>query len=166
MRPHHAKTNVARLLEEAGVPHRILEYDVSDGLLDARSCARKLGVPEERMFKTLVAVAPGPLYRVFVVPAPATLDLKKAAKAASVKSIEMIPQKQLMPLTGYVHGGCSPVGMKKPFPTFIDDTAILHEVVCVSAGRIGASVAIAPEALAEFLHASFADLVREEGGGR
>ncbi len=164
MRLHHVKTNVARLLEEAGVPHRILEYDVSDGLLDARSCAGKLGVPEEQMFKTLVAVAPGPLYRVFVIPAPATLDLKKAARAASVKSIEMIPQKQLMPLTGYIHGGCSPVGMKKPFPTFFDESALLYDFICVSAGRIGASIAVAPETLAEFLHASFADLVREDGG--
>lgn len=161
---HAIKTNALRLLSEANIPCEAFEYDVSDGRLDAVSCARKLGVPEEQMFKTLVAAAPGPVYRVFVVPGNASLDLKKAARAASVKSVEMIPQKQLAPLTGYVHGGCSPIGMKKLFPTFVEETALLFDVVYVSAGRIGASVAVDPEALVEFLHAKFADLIVSPSG--
>ena len=112
------------------------------------------------MFKTLVTQAPpGKEFFVFVVPASGELDLKKAAKACGRKSIEMIPQKLLFPLTGYVHGGCSPVGMKKAFPTYLDETAILYDEIFVSGGRIGLSVGVAPETLAGFLGAEFADLI-------
>ena len=107
------KTNAVRLVESAGVPHRVYEYDVSDGRIDALAIAEKIGRPPEEVFKTLVAEAPGHEHFVFIVPAVSELDLKKAARAVGRKSIELIPQKQLLPLTGYVHGGCSPLGMKK-----------------------------------------------------
>ena len=152
------KTNVERLLENAKIPHKPYEYDVSDGNLDAISIARKIGKDQDQVFKTLVTEAPGPEYYVFVIPGPATLDLKKAARAAGVKSIAMIPQKKLLPLTGYIHGGCSPIGMKKVFPTFIDETAILYDTICVSAGKVGTNVELNPETLAEFVSAKMVDL--------
>ena len=96
---------------------------------------------------------------VFVIPVCATLDLKKAAKAAGVKSIQMIKQKELLPLTGYIHGGCSPVGMKKPFPTFIEESATLFDTICCSAGKVGYQVEVNAEALAAFVNARFSDLI-------
>ena len=152
------KTNVERLLENAGIPFTPYEYDVSDGALDAVSIAKKIGKDPDQVFKTLVTEAPGPEYYVFVIPGPATLDLKKAARAANVKSIAMIPQKKLLPLTGYLHGGCSPIGMKKILPTFLDETAILYETICVSAGKIGTNVELNPESLAEYISAPMTDL--------
>ncbi len=153
------KTNALRLLENAAIAYRMLEYDVSDGYVDAISTAHKLGIPEEQTFKTLVAQAPGPEYFVFVIPGNESLNLKKAAHAAGRKSIEMITVKQLLPLTGYMHGGCSPIGMKKQFPTFIDETAILFETIGVNGGRVGLSIAIAPQTLADFIGAKLVDLV-------
>lgn len=153
------KSNAMRLLEENSinfVPH---EYDVSDGEIDACSIAKKLGKSTDEIFKTLVTEAPGPEYFVFVVPASGELNLKKAARAAKVKSIEMIPLKKLLPLTGYVHGGCSPIGMKKKFPTFIDETAILFDRMFVSGGYVGLNLEIAPEDLAGFVDAEFADII-------
>ena len=97
---------------------------------------------------------------VFVVPSVAELDLKRAAAAAGQKSVEMLPLKQLLPLTGYVHGGCSPVGMKKPFTTFIDETALLYDKFCISAGKVGINLCLSPQELADFLSARFADLAR------
>lgn len=152
------KTNVERLLENAGIRFTPYEYDVSDGNLDAISIARKIGKDQDCVFKTLVTEAPGPEYYVFVIPGPATLDLKKAARAAGVKSIAMIPQKKLLPLTGYIHGGCSPIGMKKVLPTFLDETAILYETICVSAGKVGTNVELNPEVLAEYISAPMVDL--------
>ena len=152
------KTNVERLLENAKIPHKPYEYDISDGNLDAISIARKIGKDQDQVFKTLVTEAPDPEYYVFVIPGPATLDLKKAARAAGVKSIAMIPQKKLLPLTGYIHGGCSPIGMKKVFPTFIDETAILYDTICVSAGKVGTNVELNPETLAVFVSAQMVDL--------
>lgn len=152
------KTNAIRLLENAGLDFTAHEYDVSDGEIDAQSIARKLGVSDDQVFKTLVAESPDKQHFVFVVPAAGSLNLKKAAKCAAVKSIAMIKQKELLPLTGYIHGGCSPVGMKKLFPTFIDETAILFERIFVSGGKVGLNLEIAPEDLAGFVNAEFADL--------
>ena len=152
------KTNVLRLLEGAGIPFRWFEYDVSDGKIDAVSISAKIGESADQVFKTLVAQGPKREHFVFVIPAPASLDLKKAARAAGQKSIEMIPQKELLPLTGYIHGGCSPIGQKKLFPTFIDETAQLYDHICVSGGRVGLNIAIAPEALRAFVQAQYADL--------
>lgn len=155
-----AKTNAMRLAETAGARYCAYEYDVSDGRIDALSIAEKIGRSPDEVFKTLVTEAPGHEYFVFVVPAASELELKKAARAAGKKSIDLIPQKQLLPLTGYVHGGCSPLGMKKVFPTFIDESAILFETVCVSGGRIGLNLAFAPEELAGLINAEFADITK------
>ena len=156
------KTNAMRLLENAGLQFQLFEYPVDDGLIDAVSIAKKIGENAEQVFKTLVTQAPGPEYFVFVVPATSELDLKKVAKISGQKNIEMIPSKQLLPLTGYIHGGCSPVGMKKLFRTWIDETAILYDHICVSGGRVGTNLGIHPEKLAELIHAEFADLTKEE----
>ena len=157
------KTNAIRLLENAGLVFTAHEYDVSDGEIDAQSIARKLGVSDDQVFKTLVAESPDKQHFVFVVPAAGSLNLKKAAKCASVKSIAMIKQQELLPLTGYIHGGCSPVGMKKLFPTVfheavLDLKAILFERIFVSGGKVGLNLEIAPEDLAGFVNAEFADL--------
>ncbi len=155
------KTNAIRLLENGNVPFRFYEYDVSDGRIDGKSIAEKIGESPDQVFKTLVTQAPpGKDYFVFVVPASGELDLKKAAKACGRKSIEMIPQKLLFPLTGYIHGGCSPIGMKKLFPTYIDETAILFDKICVSGGRIGTNLGLNPEELAAFINAQFVDLTK------
>ena len=153
------KTNAIRLLENGNVPFRFYEYDVSDGRIDGKSIAEKIGESPDQVFKTLVTQAPpGKDYFVFVVPASGELDLKKAAKACGRKSIEMIPQKLLFPLTGYIHGGCSPIGMKKLFPTFIDETAQLYDYICVSAGAIGTNIAVNPDRLLQYLSATYADI--------
>ena len=152
------KTNAVRLLENTAISFHVHEYDVSDGEIDAQSIARKLNVDGDQVFKTLVAESPEKEHFVFVVPAVATLNLKKAARAAGVKSIAMIKQKELLGLTGYIHGGCSPIGMKKLFPTFIDETAILFERIFVSGGKVGLNLEIPPEDLAGFINAEFADL--------
>ena len=155
------KTNAIRLLENAGIVFTAHEYDVSDGRIDGKSIAEKIGESPDQVFKTLVTQAPpGKDYFVFVVPASGELDLKKAAKACGRKSIEMIPQKLLFPLTGYIHGGCSPIGMKKLFPTYIDETAILFDKICVSGGRIGTNLGLNPEELAAFINAQFVDLTK------
>ena len=154
------KTNAIRLLASAGISFTAYEYPVDDGRIDAKSIAEKIGRSQDEVFKTLVAESPAHEHFVFVVPAAGELDLKKAAHASGQKSIEMIPQKQLFPLTGYIHGGCSPVGMKKLFPTFIDETAILFDTICVSGGRVGLNLAIVPDVLREFVHAEFYDLTK------
>jgi len=152
------KTNAMRLLDQAEIPYEVLEYDTSDGQLDACSMARKLGLPSDQVFKTLVTTSgPGEFF-VFVVPGSGELDLKAAARAAGRKKIEMIPQKTLFPLTGYIHGGCSPVGMKKAFPTFIDETAQLFDRICVSGGKIGYTVSVDPLLLVRLVNGSFEDL--------
>lgn len=154
------KTNVLRLLEAGKITHLTHEYAVDDGKIDAVSIAVKLGVEPERVFKTLVTESPDHEHFVFVIPSIAHLDLKKAAHAAQKKNIEMIKAKELLPLTGYIHGGCSPVGMKKLFPTWIDETAILFDRILVSGGRVGLNLEINPDELAEFVPAKFADLTK------
>ena len=151
------KTNVMRLLDAARIEYVPHEYDPS--VTDGVTIASTLGEDEEKVFKTPVTEAPGGLHFVFVIPVGSTLDLKAAAKAAGVKSISMIKQKELLPLTGYVHGGCSPVGMKKPFPTFIDRSAEEKETICVSAGRLGHQIELPPRALSEYTGARFAALI-------
>ncbi len=150
------KTNVMRLLDQAGIPYTPHWYDPE--LTAGTEVAAALGQNSECLFKTLVTAAGSGGHYVFVIPADGSLDLKKAARTAGVKSIAMLRQKDLLPLTGYVHGGCSPVGMKKPFPTFIDETALITDAFYCSAGRRGAQIEVDPEALAEYVGASFADL--------
>ena len=150
------KTNVMRLLEQAGIGYIPHFYDPEE--TKGTSVAALLGQQEECVFKTLVTEANTREHFVFVIPVGETLDLKKAAKAAGVKSIAMIKQKDLLPLTGYVHGGCSPVGMKKTFPTFIDETAQITDTFCCSAGRLGAQIQTDVQQLAAYIPAEFADL--------
>lgn len=152
-----AKTNAMRILEREGIAHTVHLYDPDQGI-DGASVARQLGQDPQAVFKTLVTQGKSRAYYVFVIPVCATLNLKRAAAACGEKAVEMIPQKALLPTTGYVHGGCSPVGMKKAFPTFIDETAQLFDAVCVSAGRIGAQVELAPDALCRAAHAQYAAL--------
>ena len=154
------KTNVMRVLEQkkvAYVPH----YYPADGPVDGCSVAEMTGLAPEKVFKTLVTVGASGKNYVFVIPVAEELDLKKAARAAGEKSVEMIKQAALLPLTGYVHGGCSPVGMKKSFPTFFHESARTLETMAVSAGRVGAQAELSPEALAGLVRARFSDLVKE-----
>ena len=151
------KTIVMRVLDQKDIPYTPHAYD-PEARLDGAGVARQLGQNPERVFKTLVARgASGGLY-VFDIPVEANLDLKKAARAVGEKSVSMIRQKELLPLTGYIHGGCSPVGMRKPYPTVFDETAELFDTICVSAGKIGFQVELSPTALMELVGASTADL--------
>ena len=152
------KTNVMRVLEQKNIPYTAHTYP-EDGPVDGVSVANYLHQDVEQVFKTLVTKAASGNYYVFDIPVAENLDLKKAAKAVGEKSIAMIPQKELLPLTGYVHGGCSPVGMKKLFPTVFHETVVLFDTSCVSAGRIGAQVEVDPQALMELLGATAADVV-------
>ena len=148
-----------RLLGAAEISYTVKEYRVDESDLSAVHAAESLGMPAEQVFKTLVLQGTSGSYAVCCIPAACELDLKKTAKAAKEKSIDLIPMKDILPLTGYVRGGCSPVGMKKQFPTFIDETAQLFDVISVSAGERGVQVILSPEELAEFLNAKFTDLV-------
>ena len=154
------KTNVMRVLEQKNIPYTAHAYDQLAGT-DGASVAKQLGQDPAQVFKTLVARgASGGLY-VFDIPVGDSLDLKKAARAVGEKSVAMIAQKELLPLTGYVHGGCSPVGMKKQYPTVFDETAELFDTICVSAGKIGFQVELSPAALMELVGASAADLTAD-----
>ena len=155
-----AKNNVLRLLESKNIEYIHYVYDIDDGKIDAVSVAQKIGRVPEEVFKTLVTRSDGPRYYVFVVPGCCELDLKKAAKAAKEKSVEMIASKELLPLTGYIHGGCSPFGMKKLFSTFVDETAQLYDTICVSAGKVGENLAVSPADLISAVPAEYADLTR------
>lgn len=147
-----------RLLDAAGIAYVGREYDPET--VDGKSVALALGEDPETVFKTLIAENQKKERFAFCVPVTGELDLKKAAKAVGAKSIEMIPQKELLPSTGYVHGGCSPIGLKKPYPVTIDETAQLFERVFVSGGRRGFQVGLSPEDLVRYLNASFADLAK------
>ncbi len=135
------KTNAIRLLDQKKVQYTLHEYDVSDGQLDGITVAHKVGFPIEMVYKTLVCRSQRE-YFVFIVPVAKQLNLKKAAKVAGVKKVEMLQLKELLPRTGYVHGGCSPVGMKRKYPTFIDESAVQREEVVFSAGAIGLQVKV------------------------
>lgn len=150
------KTNVMRLLDAAGIVYEEKTYDPE--IVDGVSVANAVKKDPDAVFKTLVTQDDKKSHFVFCVPVRASLNLKKAAKAVGAKSIAMIPQKELLPLTGYVHGGCSPIGLKKPFPVAIDETAMLFDTIYVSGGRRGFQIGIAPQDLASYCQAIFADL--------
>ena len=152
------KTNVMRTLEQKKLPYTAHTYDPA-GPIDGVSVAQTLGQLPERVFKTLVTKGASGAYYVFDIPVAENLDLKKAAKAVGEKSVAMLPQKELLPLTGYVHGGCSPVGMKKQFPTVFHETALLYDTVCVSAGKVGFQVECRPGDLVALLRAKTADII-------
>lgn len=152
------KTNAVRMLEAAGIKFRTAEYKVDENDLSGMHVAEQLGQPPEQVFKTLVLKGEKTGYLVCCIPVNAELDLKKAAKAAKDKKVEMLHMKDLLSVTGYIRGGCSPVGMKKKFPTFIDETAILFDEIAVSAGIRGAQIIVEPNALCEYIEAEFVDL--------
>ncbi len=154
------KTNVMRTLEQKKIPYTAHTYPHEEGVaVDGATVARSLGQDPARVFKTLVTRGASGGYYVFDIPVEATLDLKKAAKAVGEKSVAMLHQKELLPLTGYVHGGCSPVGMKKLFPTVFHETALDGEIIMVSAGKIGYQVACNPADLIALVRAKTADVV-------
>lgn len=154
-----SKTNAVRILESKGVPFTLLNYEVSEDELDAVSVAKKIGFDPDSVFKTLVARNEANSLLVFVIPGSCELDLKKAAKASGSKRIEMVKVKELFELTGYIRGGCSPVGMKKNFPVFLDETAQLFENISISAGVRGTQIIINPGDLINSIAASSADLI-------
>lgn len=157
------KTNVMRVLEQKGIPYIPHAYDHEEGVaVDGLTVAQSLGQDPDTVFKTLVARGASKGIYVFVIPVAENLDLKKAAKAVGEKSIEMIHVKEINALTGYVRGGCSPVGMKKQYPTVFHETAEIVDTIMVSAGKIGFQVELAPAALIALVGGSTADLTTEE----
>ena len=146
------KTNVMRLLDSAKIPYRTAEYAYDENDLGGMHAAAGIGMPPEQIFKTLVARGEKRGYLVFCIPVCCELDLKKAAKAAGDKKVELIH------VTGYIRGGCSPIGMKKPFPTFLDETAQLYDEIGVSAGCRGCQILLAPDALIDYVNMSLCDL--------
>lgn len=151
------KTNAMRMLDRAKIAYVLHTYSPEEGI-DGISVARKLGQPEERVYKTLVTKGKSTHF-VFVIPVAAELDLKAAAKAVGEKAVEMIAVKDINKVTGYIRGGCSPVGMKKPFLTVIDETAKSLPAIFVSGGRIGLQMEIDPTVLAAFIGADFAPII-------
>lgn len=152
------KTNVMRVLDGKKIPYESHSYEPDAGLSGVQ-VADILGEDSEKVFKTLVTQGKSGAYYVFVVPVGAELDLKKAAKASGEKAVSMIRQKELLPLTGYVHGGCSPIGMKKQFPTIIHETAAGFDKVFVSAGKVGFQIELAPKDLISVVGCTVADIV-------
>ena len=159
----NVKTNAVRILERADIRFNMLSYDW-DGknAPDGNSVAAMLGQDPGQVFKTLVARGASGDYYVFDIPVSGSLDLKKAAKAVGEKSIAMIHLKELFPLTGYVHGGCSPIGMKKQFSTVIDETCILYDTIFISAGKIGLQIELNTDDLITLIRGCTTDIVFEE----
>lgn len=155
------KTNAIRLLDQQQVDYQLFEYTVDDGKIDGVSVATKIAQPVAKVFKTLVATAgPGKVF-VFLVPVALELNLKAAAKAVGEKKIEMLPVKDLLGLTGYIRGGCSPLAMKKLYPTVIDESAKDLDAIIVSAGKIGMQIYLKPIDLLSCTNAIFADLTQQ-----
>ncbi len=153
-------TNAMRLLKQAGIEYDTSEYEVDESDLSGVHAAAMLGIDPDCMFKTLVTRGAGKSLYVFLIPVAEELDLKKCAAAAGEKKVEMIHVKELPVLTGYIRGGCSPIGMKKKYPTFIDEVATLFDRIYVSAGQRGQQLILDPEDLRAFTEAEFADLTR------
>jgi Cys-tRNA(Pro)/Cys-tRNA(Cys) deacylase len=138
------KTNACRILDAKHIPYKLVEYTVNEEELDAITVARKIGLPPEQVFKTLVLTGDRLRYFVVVLPGNQELNLKDTARLTGNKSCALLPLQQLLPLTGYIRGGCSPIGMKKQFPTFLDETAFLYETISISPGVRGTQMLIAP----------------------
>lgn len=158
------KTNAARLLDKAKIPYRLVPYEVDESDLSAPHVAESLGEDIRKVFKTLVLHGErtgGGGYFVCVIPGAEEVDLKLAAKAAGMKSAELIPMKELLPLTGYIRGGCTAIGMKKPFPVFIHTTANDFDKIFISAGQRGLQMEIAPSDLASYTGATIVDLIKK-----
>ena len=154
-----SKTNAVRLVQQAGIPVQEIFYEYDENDLSGKHAAHAVGLPEEQVFKTLVARGERTGIHVFCIPVCCELDLKKAAKAAGDKGIALIPVKELLPLTGYIRGGCSPVGMKKKYPTHFEESCQLFDVIAVSAGARGHQMLLSPIELAALVQASYHDLI-------
>lgn len=153
------KTNAMRILDSLNIEYNYMSYEVEDDHIDGVSVAHKTGQNPETVFKTLVAVGHSKELYVFCIPVEYELDLKKAAKASEEKNIEMLPLRDLTKNTGYIRGGCSPIGMKKHYKTFIDESALLQDKILVSAGVIGTQIIIKPDDLITATVASYEDLI-------
>lgn len=156
------KTNALRILDSKKTSYDMYEYDISDELIDGKSVCEKLGISELESLKTLVAHGKGNAIYVFVVSINSELDLKKAANICGEKKIEMLAVKDLLGITGYIRGGCSPIGMKKLYPTFIDEEVKDLETIYVSGGRKGLSIGISPSDLVNIVNGKFGDIVKKE----
>lgn len=146
------KTNAMRILDRAGISYNAYTYDHSDGLIDGISVAKKMGQSVEQVYKTLVAQGTSREYYVFVIPVAEELDLKRAARAVSEKAIEMIKVKDINKITGYIRGGCSPIGMKKEYKTVLDSSCKVLDTLIVSAGKIGHQIELSPNDLIGLIH--------------
>ncbi len=154
------KTNVCRILDQHHISYEAREYEVNEDELDAITVAHKIGLPPEQVFKTLVLTGDTHKYFVAVIPGNAELDLKHTARASGNKSCAMLPMKELLPLTGYIRGGCSPIGMKKSFPTFVDETAELFDRISISPGKRGMQILLAPADLVRVTNATLVELCK------
>lgn len=155
------KTNALRLLEAAGISYSVKEYEYDENDLSGVSAAKKVGMPKEQVFKTLVTRGDKNGINVFCIPVAEELDLKKAAKVSGNKNIHMVHVKELLSLTGYIRGGCSPVGMKKKYPTFFDETAILFDEIAISAGARGIQLIASVDALTNYLDVKCVDVTMD-----
>ena len=160
MAKKETKTNAMRMLENAGISYSVHTYDTEDGQIDGVSVALKCNEDPEQVFKTLVTEGDDHEHYVFVIPVKEKLDLKACARSVGAKSVAMIPQKELLPLTGYIHGGCSPVGMKKQFKTVFDETVVLFDTILVSGGKVGVQVEVNPDDLLTVTNGITAALTR------
>mgnify|MGYP001625035998 FL=1 len=159
MSKKEVKTNAMRMLERMNIPYEFQNYDC-DGFTDGLETADRLGLPHELVYKTIVTTGKSGDHYVFVIPVEQEIDLKKAARAVGEKSLELLPLKQLTAVTGYVRGGCTAVGMKKQFPTVIDESARDLDEFYVSGGRVGTQLRLAPEGLRKAASATYADVIR------
>ena len=155
------KTNVMRMLDKAKVTYTVKEYEVDESDLSGIHVAECVGMDKDMVFKTLVAKGDKSGFLVFCIPCADELDLKKAAKVSGNKRVELLPLKDLLPTTGYIRGGCSPIGMKKQFPTYVNETAMLFDEIAVSGGMRGVQVIMQPDILKDFTNADYADLTVE-----
>ncbi len=154
------KTNAMRILDKEKIDYTMVSYSADDGKIDGISVAAKIGREPGIVYKTLISQGASKAYYVFVIPVEEELDLKKAAKVVGEKKIEMIPVKEITKVSGYIRGGCSPVGMKKLFPTYIHEAASQHETIIVSGGQISLQIEIKVDGLAKVVNAKLADLIK------
>jgi len=156
----NTKTNAMRMLENEKIDYSIITYNADDGKIDGISVAEKIARDTKEVYKTLITQGSSKQYFVFVIPVAEELDLKKAARAVGDKKIEMIPVKDIMKVSGYIRGGCSPIGMKKSFPTFIDSSAKSLEKIIVSGGKIGIQIELTVANLLNMVHGTFGDVLK------
>ena len=154
------KTNAVRLVEQAGIPCQEVFYDFDENDLSGNHAAKAIGMPPEQVFKTLVARGERTGINIFCIPVCCELNLKKAARAAGDKNMELVPMKELLSLTGYIRGGCSPVGMKKKYPTFFDETAVLYDIIALSAGARGHQMLVPPDDIVRLTNSTYSDIIQ------